>query len=422
MSALIGLSPEQRRSVIQQIHQLNLMDFVKNEIAQTKKSVSRLNASVNGQERSSEGNLASSSSENFDIDAEQYEKHNILERIDEIREKLLGLTETLRHPGAERYDQVLYSNEILEKRGKNHISMDVVELFLETITIHVFLCAHEQSSANCKSVEAHDRIESLIRASNQQSSVSGAGSLKLRLDRFFLYLFSIGVGLAGWLTKRRLRASSEYMCECVVFFFSQFPWQENKRNGNKYDSTWAKDLCKDEKSSRNNMKSKKKSNLNLDATPKSESKSGNRRKNLENHHGSGASARKMDRKRSQSPEQNSQNLARADDVEKPKENGGEQERIQACGTTDLSPDAVCNKEEDFHLKPSFPKICEESNSLQQMDKTVVGYPADHVPLHADISELGSNVAPKTPETPVTQEVVRECHGRLPPLPSFFFSV
>ena len=170
------------------------------------------------------------------------------------------------------------------------------------------------------------------------------------------------------------------------------------------------------------MKSKKKSNLNLDATPKSESKSGNRRKNLENHHGSGASARKMDRKRSQSPEQNSQNLARADDVEKPKENGGEQERIQACGTTDLSPDAVCNKEEDFHLKPSFPKICEESNSLQQMDKTVVGYPADHVPLHADISELGSNVAPKTPETPVTQEVVRECHGRLPPLPSFFFSV
>ena len=120
MSALIGLSPEQRRSVIQQIHQLNLMDFVKNEIAQTKKSVSRLNASVNGQERSSEGNLASSSSENFDIDAEQYEKHNILERIDEIREKLLGLTETLRHPGAERYDQVLYSNEILEKRGKNH--------------------------------------------------------------------------------------------------------------------------------------------------------------------------------------------------------------------------------------------------------------------------------------------------------------
>lgn len=116
MNALIGLSPEQRRSVIQQIHQLNLMDIVKSEIAQTKKSVSRLNASVNGREKCSEGNSASSSSENLNVDAENYEKHSILERIDEIREKLLGLTETLRHPGAERHDQVLCRNEDSYKR------------------------------------------------------------------------------------------------------------------------------------------------------------------------------------------------------------------------------------------------------------------------------------------------------------------
>lgn len=117
MNALIGLSPEQRRSVIQQIHQLNLMDIVKSEIAQTKKSVNRLNASVNGREKCPEGNSASSSSENFNVDAENYEKHSILERIDEIRDKLLGLTETLRHPGAERYDQVLCRNEKSCKRG-----------------------------------------------------------------------------------------------------------------------------------------------------------------------------------------------------------------------------------------------------------------------------------------------------------------